>query len=247
MKTLERRMAVTSLEIREDADDLTLTGYASTYGQPYSMGWYTESVDRDAFKRTLGQKPDVRLLINHDGLPLARTTSGTLTLSSDSKGLLASAQLDRSDPDVQSILPKMQRGDLNEMSFGFRVVEDVWENDMTKRTLRQLDLNGGDVSVVTYPANPNTSVSLRAGGNALEAIASAMREMETRKADDDDVRALLLRMLGAYGDPAPVEEASVAEIVAAVDAAVTQTSDDEEAARHALDLLNHRKRRALAL
>ena len=94
---------------------------------------------------------------------LARTTSGTLSLSADKTGLLASASLDRNDPDVQALIPKMARGDLNEMSFGFRVIEDIWENDMTQRTLRQLDLNGGDVSVVTYPANPNGSTEAIAG------------------------------------------------------------------------------------
>lgn len=198
MKTFERRMAVTGLEVREEDDSLTLSGYASTFSQPYDMGWYTESVDPDAFKRTLGQKPDVRLLINHDGLPLARTTSGTLSLSTDKKGLLASASLDRNDPDVQAIVPKMQRGDLNEMSFGFRVLEDIWENDMTVRTLRSLDLNGGDVSVVTYPANPNTSVSVRAGGRAIDAISSALRCLETRAASDEDIASVLTRALAYF-------------------------------------------------
>lgn len=243
MKTFERRMAVTGLEIREEADDLMLRGYASTFNQPYDMGWYTESVDADAFKRTLGQKPDVRLLINHDGLPLARTTSGTLTLSTDKTGLVAEARLDRNDPDVQALAPKMARGDLNEMSFGFRVVEDIWENDMTKRTLRALDLNGGDVSVVTYPANPNTSVALRAGGTALEAMTSAIRAMESRNASDDEIRALLRRMQDSFGEPTVIEELATQEVVAVSDA--IDTSEDE--ARRALDLLNLRKRRALAL
>src|SRR5690349_10489831 len=104
MKT-ERRMAVSDLEVRESSDILTLTGYASTFNQPYDMGWYTETVDPKAFQRTLGRKPDVRLLVNHDGLPLARTTSGTLTLDADSRGLLVSASLDRSDPDVERLAP----------------------------------------------------------------------------------------------------------------------------------------------
>lgn len=235
MKTFERRMAVTGLEVREGPDDLTLTGYASTFSQPYDMGWYTETVDPDAFKRTLGQKPDVRLLINHDGLPLARTTSGTLNLSADKKGLLASATLDRNDPDVQAIVPKMARGDLNEMSFGFRVIEDIWQNDMSERTLRQLDLNGGDVSVVTYPANPNTSVALRAGGSAFEAIASAMRDMEQRSASDDEIRSLLARMQAAYGEPSTViaVDSVVTQAVIADHEDPTITSDSDEAiARH---------------
>jgi len=241
MKTFERRMAVTGLDVRENADDLTLTGYASTFSQPYDMGWYTETVDPDAFKRTLGQKPDVRLLINHDGLPLARTTSGTLTLSADKKGLLASANLDRNDPDVQAILPKMQRRDLNEMSFGFRVIEDIWQNDMSERTLRQLDLNGGDVSVVTYPANPNTSVSLRSDGTGFDAIASAMEALRSRHASDDEVRALLARMTAAFGGELPEPVLTEPETKAVED---EDTSDDERE-RNAARLLIRKRQLAL--
>lgn len=199
MKTFERRMAVTILELRDDSAGPVLTGYASTFNDPYDMGWYSESVDPAAFKRTLGQAPDVRLLVNHDGLPLARTTSGTLTLDTDKKGLRASAQLDPSDPDVAALVPKMRRGDLNQMSFGFRTTEDEWSDNMSKRVLRSLDLNNGDVSVVTYPANPNASVGLRAGGTPFEAMASAIRSMEARNAPEDEVLELLARMQRAYG------------------------------------------------
>jgi hypothetical protein len=53
------------------------------FNQPYDMGPFWEQVDRRAFDRTLGMQPDVRLLIDHEGQPLARTKSGTLTLSTD--------------------------------------------------------------------------------------------------------------------------------------------------------------------
>jgi len=195
-KKFERRMAVTGLEVREGSDAITLTGYASTFNQPYDMGWYTETVDPGAFKRTLGQYPDVRLLVNHDGLPLARTSSGTLTLDTDSKGLRVSSELDMTDPDVLSLVPKMKRGDLNQMSFAFRTIEDIWEDDMSKRTLRALDLNDGDVSVVTYPANPNAEAALRAGDvTSVDAIASALRTLESRSAKVEDVAAVLTRAL----------------------------------------------------
>jgi len=198
-RTFERRMAVSDLEFRESADTLTLTGYASTFGQPYDMGWYTETVDVDAFKRTLGTKPDVRLLINHEGLPLARTTSGTLTLDTDKHGLIVLAELDVSDPDVAALAPKMKRGDLNQMSFAFRTTEDIWENDMTKRTLLALDLNDGDVSVVTYPANPNATVAIRSAGvPAIDAIASALRALETRDASTEDIASVLTRALAYF-------------------------------------------------
>lgn len=200
-KSIERRMAVAPVELRESSDGVTLVGYASTFNQPYDMGWYRETVHPDAFKRSLGQRPDVRLLVNHGGLPLARTTSGTLTLDTDASGLRVSAQLDPSDPDVAGLLPKMRRGDLNQMSFGFRLMGDEgdeWSKDMTQRTLRSLDINDGDVSVVTYPANPNAKVGVRSDGPALDAVASALRFLETRDASTEDIASVLTRALGYF-------------------------------------------------
>ena len=199
-KPIERRMAVAGLEVREASDSLTLTGYASTFNQPYDMGWFQETVDANAFKRTLGQKPDVRFLINHGGLPLARTASGTLTLDTDSRGLMVSASLDPSDPDVAALAPKMRRGDLNQMSFSFRVLGDgdEWSKDMALRTLNDLDINDGDVSVVTYPANPGTSAAIRGDGPGFDAIASAMRALESRDASTEDIASVLTRALAYF-------------------------------------------------
>lgn len=227
MSQTERRMAATVLEVRDDdADGITLTGYASTFDDSYDMGWYTETVESGAFKRTLGRKPDVRLLLNHDGLPLARTTSKTLTLDTDSKGLMVQANLDPSDPDVAAMVPKMKRGDLNQMSFAFRVDSDLWEDDFTKRTLRELDLNNGDVSVVTYPANPNAVAALRAGeGPQIEAITSALRALEKRDASEEDVVSVLTRALGYFTAIDLVVDQAQEELAATL--GVPNPDDDE--------------------
>ena len=119
--------ATARFEVRsETADELILTGYASTfesyemYGGPAAGGWF-EQLAATAFDETLSEKPDLHLLINHEGMPLARTKSGTLQLSVDKRGLKVTARLDRSDPDVQRLEAKMRRGDMDEMSFAFRV------------------------------------------------------------------------------------------------------------------------------
>jgi HK97 family phage prohead protease len=161
-----RRMVTTGgLEVRAASDTVSVEGYAATFDQPYSMGWYSETVAQGAFTRTLKTNPDVRFLINHDGLPLARTTSEpkNLEISQDSTGLHIRSTLAANDPDVQRILPKMQRGDLNQMSFAFGIPKggDAWSEDRSQRTLTELSLAGGDVSVVTYPANPNAAIALR--------------------------------------------------------------------------------------
>jgi len=170
MATIERRSLPIELEYRTTADTITVEGYASVFSAPYDMGMYQEEIAPGAFRKTLSEAPDVRFLINHDGLPLARTTSGTLELSEDSTGLHMRAQLDPTDPDVASLLPKMRRGDLDQMSFAFRTIKDEWSSDYAMRTMRELSLRDGDVSVVTYPASPTTSISLR---NARTKMAAA--------------------------------------------------------------------------
>lgn len=211
MSQTERRMGATVLEVRDnDSEGLTLTGYASTFNEPYSMGWYQETVDPGAFKRTLGRKPDVRLLINHADLPLARTTSGTLELDTDKRGLRVKTILDPSDPDVARLAPKMKRGDVNQMSFAFRIDGtdgDEWAPDFSTRTLRSLDLDDGDVSVVTYPANPNAAVGLRAAGPNVEAVTRALATLEQRGASDAEVVSILTRALAYFrGEPEPADE-----------------------------------------
>lgn len=156
-----RRVSATGLELRKSGDTVSVEGYASTFNQPYDMGWYQETVSPGAFTKTLSERPDVRFLVNHTDLPLARTRSKTLDLSQDSTGLYMRAQLDANDPDVQRIVPKMERGDLDQMSFAFGIVRQEWDEDYENRWLNELSLADGDVSIVTYPANPNTSVGLR--------------------------------------------------------------------------------------
>lgn len=164
----ERRALAQPLELRDAKDgtgNLVLEGYASTwdeydcYGGPQAGGW-VEQIDRGGMKRTLTENPDVMLLVNHEGLPLARTKSGTLALKEDKHGLFMRAMLDPEDPDVRQIAPKLKRHDLDEMSFAFRVKDQVWNNNYDHRLITELSLQKGDVSVVNYGMNPNTHVEI---------------------------------------------------------------------------------------
>lgn len=190
----ERRAVNCRLEFRgKTSDGLVLEGYASVFDAPYDVyggppvGW-SEVVDRKAFNRTLAGNPDLHLLINHEGMPLARTKSGTLSLSTDNHGLKVRATLDPTDPDVQRLQPKMDRGDMDEMSFAFRVPKggDVWNESETERRLVEVNIDKGDVSVVNFGANPSTDASLN---RALELLAEADEELlaELRNATPADV------------------------------------------------------------
>jgi hypothetical protein len=199
--TKTRRVVASALEWRTAGDVVTAEGYASTFGQPYDMGWYTETVRSGAFSKTLSESPDVRFLINHEGLPLARTKSGTLEVSQDSTGLHTRARLDPSDPDVQRLLPKVQRGDIDAMSFGFRTIRDEWSSDYEQREMVELSLANGDVSAVTYPANPATSFGMRMRSFAesnpeqVRAAYKALREEREGKTISSATRDQLVSLL----------------------------------------------------
>ncbi|MFM2078529.1 MAG: phage-related head maturation protease, partial [Actinomycetota bacterium] len=117
--------------------------------------------------------------INHDGLPLARTRSGTLVLSQTEQGLMSEAPLDLRNPRVQELQSAMDRGDVDEMSFAFRVTRQEWNADYTERVIREFDLGvqGSDVSVVTNPANPATVAVLRQSEAVTAELRAARRGM----------------------------------------------------------------------
>lgn len=173
------------LEERAEGEGRKLVGYAAVFGESTRIGsYFSERLDAGAFAGRLND--DVRLLINHDGLPLARTKSGTLRLSEDAKGLRIEADLDERDPDVASLIPKMERGDLNQMSFAFSMAGGVEEwDDSQDPPLRTIKRVGElmDVSVVTYPAYPTTEAALRSLG-AVKA---------ERKPKEPDLSALDIR------------------------------------------------------
>lgn len=154
---------------------IDITGYASVTNEPYTvedwLGEYTEMIEAGAFKKTLKEQDDVRLLFNHDGIPLARTKSGTLTLSEDDTGLKVDASLDRRMGVSNDVFVAIERGDLDEMSFAFRVTKQSWSPDYSQRTIHEVKLF--DVSVVTYPANPATSVKLRAADFLINNLSDA--------------------------------------------------------------------------
>lgn len=154
---VERASAPFSAELRG------FTGYACVTDTPYDMydtyGPYQEIVTEGAIKEALAQTQlDVPLVLGHDPMRrLARTTDGTLALSLDKRGLLCNARLDPEDPDVAYILPKLQSGLIDEMSFRFMIVAGAWSEDWSQYVIERLDIHRGDVSIVAYGANPYTS------------------------------------------------------------------------------------------
>ena len=191
VETPEREMrtvSATGLELRaEDGKPPTLSGYALVYENRYDIGGgpenggFTETIARGAAAKSAGEA-DVRLLVNHTGVPLARTKSGTLRLESDDIGLRVDAELDPANPAVAELRSAMSRGDLDAMSFAFKAVRQSFDTKTEVRTINELKLY--DVSVVTFPANPATVVQMRtdepAGDTppAGRSLALARRQLE---------------------------------------------------------------------
>lgn len=164
-------------EVRSEGNEFLVRGYASLFDSEYpvaggpDLGGWTERVHREAFDKTLAGKPDVHFLINHEGRSLARTKSGTLKLSTDSTGLLSEARIDRRTRDGQDLEISMQRGDLDEMSFAFRTLRHEFTGDL--RTLLEVNIDKGDVSVVNNGANGATRIRIANAADALQALRSA--------------------------------------------------------------------------
>ncbi len=165
-KIEQRFIPITDLQVRagEDGKPPVVEGYAAVFdSETVIAGYFREVIRKGAFKEAV-REDDVVFLINHDGLPLARTRSGTLELKEDKKGLHMRSELDPEDPDVQRILPKMERGDMDKMSFGFWIEKEAWtdrdeDGDLPLREVLQARLY--DVSIVTKPAYDATEIGLR--------------------------------------------------------------------------------------
>jgi len=165
--TIERRVIrAPSLELRAAADKSPpkLAGYAALFNSASDdLGGFTEVISPGAFRNAI-PKSDIRALFNHDpNYVLGRNKAGTLDVSEDKRGLA----MEVTPPDigwVRDLLVSVERGDIDQMSFGFRVAQngDEWliTDDEVTRTISEV-AELYDVSVVTYPAYPETDVAVR--------------------------------------------------------------------------------------
>lgn len=183
---VERRSVEAGWEIRQDPDGrVGLRGYAAMFDSPA----HGEVIRSSAFTKTLAEQADVRLLVNHDGVPIARTKSGTLTLTVDERGLVVDApDLDMANPTVQELVSSMSRGDIDQMSFAFIPVRENFDSETRTREILECRLM--DCSVVTYPWYESTTVGLKSLDMALAEVRSGAVSPEAR-----DV------ILAALGDP----------------------------------------------
>lgn len=160
---VEHRMCeISEIRTAEDDEGKHIEGYAAVFNKfSVPIRGFRERILPGAFKKTI-KTEDIRALFNHDdNHVLGRNKAGTLELGEDKKGLFTRT----TPPDTQwakDLMVSIDRGDITGMSFQFVTIEDEWSthDGNPLRSLKEVKLY--DISPVTFPAYPDTSVSVRA-------------------------------------------------------------------------------------
>ena len=174
MRPTERRYYTTEFEARAVGDGFVIQGHAAVFNRlSRDLGGFVEQVAPGAFKRSLNSGADVRALFNHDpNMILGRSKSGTLRLGEDSVGLAYEITLG-GQTYARDLYESIERGDVDQSSFGFFNVRDEWartDAGYPLRTLVENEISDGDVSPVTYPAYPDADSGIRAVRSRAEAL-----------------------------------------------------------------------------
>lgn len=168
------------VQTRDDGKPRRIIGHAAVFNVVDGPSWFRERIEPGAFMDSI-KVDDIRALFNHNpDYILGRTSSGTLRLNEDDKGLWM--EIDPPDTSVgRDLMVSIQRGDITQASFAFQTVDAGWETEGEDdiRVLKKVRLF--DVSPVTYPFYEATDVSLRSRIGRDE-IQRAMKQRRMRLA-----------------------------------------------------------------
>ncbi|MGL5712576.1 MAG: HK97 family phage prohead protease [Paraclostridium sp.] len=188
-----------------DSDKFNIEGHAAVFGQTTTIGnWFYEVIDRGAFDEC--DFDDVLFFVNHNmnKIPLARSRrnngNSTMKLEVDETGLLVKADLDiENNSEARTLHSSIGRGDIDGMSFAFRIKEQTWENldtDMPTRKIKKI-AKVFEVSAVNNPAYTQTDINAR-DKEALENAKSALdnaRSSELENSDELEIERLRTQIL----------------------------------------------------
>lgn len=158
----QMRTESTQFQTRDDNGALKIEGYFAVFNSNYEIApGLSESIAPGAFDNTLSG--DIRALINHDTtLVLGRTKANTLNLRTDAHGLWGSIDINPNDTDAMNLYNRVQRGDVDQCSFGFDIVSeetDFREDGSIHWTIKEVVLY--EVSPCTFPAYEETNIAAR--------------------------------------------------------------------------------------
>lgn len=184
-----------------EAPQYIVEGYATTYDDPYTLFEYdgikyNETISRDALAGA--DMSDVIFLYNHEGMVFARQKNGTLSLTSDEKGLHVWADLGSTE-DSRRMFESIKAGLVTQMSWAFTVADENYDEETHTRNITSVR-KIYDVSAVSIPANPNTDIS-EAARRSFDGVIKAeeeKRRSERERAEKIDRLKNLLK--GASND-----------------------------------------------
>ena len=190
-----------AFEVKANDEEMRVTGYATTFDEAYTLyddGEYEvrEVIDPSAFDNC--DMSDVIAQYNHEGRVLARLSNGTLELNVDKpNGLLINADLSGTELGRQ-IYEEIKGGYTNKMSMGFKVDRsaDVWTREnIDGKVIEERRINSiiklYDVSAVSIPANPGTSIEARSIDALVDGVIDELRaeRLEAERVETERRRA----------------------------------------------------------
>jgi HK97 family phage prohead protease len=185
-KVLEQRVHRGTEARKSDTGEPLIVGYATVYDHAYDVlggppyGW-SETIVGGAAAKSIAEQDEVYLFFDHEGLPLAATKDVSLELKSDKLGLYNSSKVDATSNWSMEVWNRVDQGKLDSMSFAFIATRQEWNADYTERFITEVKLF--DVSVVSFPANPFTSVMARDDIAAHEVKAAFPLALAQHQAD----------------------------------------------------------------
>lgn len=170
------------MQVEVRGDKAVIDGYVNAVGRDSrpircQTGDFVEQVEPGVFGKALKRAKNIKLLLNHrTDRELGSTADGNLTLTEDSIGLRAHAEIGD-----EEVIRKARNHQLSGWSFGMYVNESEMEqrsNAIPRRKLKDIDMF--EVSVIDttmLPCYAGTSVECRAEGENAALL-------ETRAYDD---------------------------------------------------------------
>ena len=190
----EKECRAFNFEVRAEQSEehgTYITGTPIVFDQETDLGWYRESIDREALMET--DLKDVRFLIGHNTsmIPLARSRNNnensTMQMIVTDRGMEIRVDLDtENNAEARALYSAVKRGDMSGMSFMFTVDRDAWEDidtDHPKRTIMSI-CKVFEVSAVAFPAYEGTDIQAASEGETLDSVRASLESARKQLAEE---------------------------------------------------------------
>lgn len=168
----------------DDAESYIVEGYAAIFDEPYTLFTdddgteYKECISSKAFAEA--DMSDIIFLYNHEGRVYARQKNNSLEVTCDEKGIRVKADLGLTKGS-RELFEDIDAGLIDQMSWAFTINADEYDKNTRTRTVTSVR-KVYDVSAVSIPANPATTISAR---NWLNGVIEAEQAERLERAKEE--------------------------------------------------------------